>query len=257
VARIRTIKPGLFHNEKLSALPLDAHWFSVALLPHVDDEGYFNANPALLKAHCAPLRNDITPQVVDRILGELDAIGYTRRGQCVADGRTYGQVVGFSRHQVINKKKPSAIKCLEIAWERCGNSAVAVPESYNTEVEVEGNGMEELPSSPQAAMGDVDSKHEQPKPDTQPAKYHDDFNVFWKEYPRKIGKDAAFTAWKKAKHKPGLPEILAAIQRARGSPKWLKDGGEYIPNPATWLNQGRWADEVGAQSATSGYQKFT
>ena len=26
----------------------------------------------------------------------------------------------------------------------------------------------------------------------------------------------------------------------------MKDNGQYIPNPATWLNQGRWEDELEA-----------
>ena len=25
---------------------------------------------------------------------------------------------------------------------------------------------------------------------------------------------------------------------------WMKDKGKYIPNPATWLNQKRWRDEL-------------
>jgi hypothetical protein len=28
------------------------------------------------------------------------------------------------------------------------------------------------------------------------------------------------------------------------SAQWQKDNGQYIPNPATWLNQGRWDDEI-------------
>jgi hypothetical protein len=25
--------------------------------------------------------------------------------------------------------------------------------------------------------------------------------------------------------------------------QWLREGGRFIPNPATWLNQERWGDE--------------
>jgi hypothetical protein len=27
------------------------------------------------------------------------------------------------------------------------------------------------------------------------------------------------------------------------SAEWTKDGGQFIPHPATWLNQKRWEDE--------------
>ena len=38
--------------------------------------------------------------------------------------------------------------------------------------------------------------------------------------------------------------LIAAIERQKQSQQWIKDDGQYIPNPATWLNQGRWEDEV-------------
>jgi len=40
-----------------------------------------------------------------------------------------------------------------------------------------------------------------------------------------------------------LDEILQAVARQRTWPKWLKDGGQYIPNPATWLNGEQWLNE--------------
>jgi hypothetical protein len=69
------------------------------------------------------------------------------------------------------------------------------------------------------------------------------FEVFWKSYPRKIGKKAAEKAWARAKDKPALEVILAAVKAQAASDQWLKDGGQFIPHPATWLNQGRWSDE--------------
>lgn len=67
------------------------------------------------------------------------------------------------------------------------------------------------------------------------------FADFWSAYPRKVGKGAAEKSWKKLR--PDLQTVLQAIKRAAVSPQWAKDGGQYIPNPATWLNQKRWEDE--------------
>ena len=36
---------------------------------------------------------------------------------------------------------------------------------------------------------------------------------------------------------------MTAIGRARVTEQWQKEGGRFIPNPTTWLNQGRWDDE--------------
>lgn len=68
------------------------------------------------------------------------------------------------------------------------------------------------------------------------------FEQFWNAYPKKVGKKAAMKAWHLAKDKPSLPDLLAALSRASQSPQWTKDHGQFIPHPATWLNQGRWSD---------------
>jgi hypothetical protein len=74
------------------------------------------------------------------------------------------------------------------------------------------------------------------------------FDVFWKAYPRKVGKLAAKKAWAEA-DKPPLKAILDAILAQLQGEQWRKDHGQYIPHPATWLNQGRWDDVVpGAQA---------
>ena len=72
----------------------------------------------------------------------------------------------------------------------------------------------------------------------------DQFASFWSTYPKKVGRKAALKAWRQAKDRPPIETVLAAIERAKGSEQWRKDGGQYIPNPATWINQGRWDDGV-------------
>lgn len=71
------------------------------------------------------------------------------------------------------------------------------------------------------------------------------FGQFWEAYPKKRGKGAAERAWKKIR-KPTelLPEILGAIASQKNADQWTRDGGQYIPNPATWLNERRWEDEL-------------
>lgn len=71
--------------------------------------------------------------------------------------------------------------------------------------------------------------------------YSDSFNCFWAAYPRKTAKGAAWKAWPKAA--VHLPTILAALTWQRNSDEWQRDGGVYIPHPATWLNARRWEDE--------------
>jgi uncharacterized protein YdaU (DUF1376 family) len=68
------------------------------------------------------------------------------------------------------------------------------------------------------------------------------FDIFWGKYPKKVGKDAALRAF--VKRKPDqhlLTQMLNAIGEQIRSESWTKG---FVPNPATWLNEGRWQDEV-------------
>lgn len=69
------------------------------------------------------------------------------------------------------------------------------------------------------------------------------FDAFWLAYPKKIGKGNAEKAFAKAAKATDLQTILTALETAKATDQWQRDGGQYIPHPATWLNQKRWEDE--------------
>jgi hypothetical protein len=71
------------------------------------------------------------------------------------------------------------------------------------------------------------------------------FLLFWAAYPKKVGKGAAVKAWW-VHVKPSRVEtdtILGAIEWQKKSDQWTKENGQFIPHPATWLNQHRWEDQ--------------
>lgn len=70
------------------------------------------------------------------------------------------------------------------------------------------------------------------------------FDAFWSSYPKKRSKGAAEKAWAKIKPNEQLTgQILDALERATTSADWQKEGGRYIPYPATWLNAKGWEDD--------------
>jgi hypothetical protein len=82
-----------------------------------------------------------------------------------------------------------------------------------------------------------------------------EFLDFWAAYPKKTGKDAAYRAWqtkKRERRLPAIDDLLEAVRKAKASSQWQEDGGKYIPNPSTWLNQGRWEDEAVEDSTPRG-----
>jgi hypothetical protein len=70
------------------------------------------------------------------------------------------------------------------------------------------------------------------------------FIYFWTAYPKKVGKIDAERAWNKIKDKPEISIILKSIEDHKNTEQWKKENGQYIPNPATFINQGRWFDEI-------------
>lgn len=67
------------------------------------------------------------------------------------------------------------------------------------------------------------------------------FESFWLACPRRIGKEAARKAYEKARKTTSDAELLAGIRRYAATRAGQDE--QYTVHPATWLNQGRWADE--------------
>ena len=86
-----------------------------------------------------------------------------------------------------------------------------------------------------------------------------DFDLFWKAYPKKVGKDKAYSVWLRRKNDlPIIQDLISIVESQKKSDQWKESGGKYIPNPATWLYQGRWQDEIGScESLTNTEPKYT
>ena len=83
------------------------------------------------------------------------------------------------------------------------------------------------------------------------------FDRFWSAYPRKVGKGDARKAFDKAVKKGvSVETLISAVEAQKNSRQWAEDGGKYIPNPATWINQGRWEDELEPAHARSEEEPF-
>jgi hypothetical protein len=68
------------------------------------------------------------------------------------------------------------------------------------------------------------------------------FDDFWKQYPHKVGKGAAFKAYLLALRKAEHATLMAGLARYAA-----KQDDRPWCNPATWLNQERWLDAPAAQ----------
>lgn len=82
--------------------------------------------------------------------------------------------------------------------------------------------------------------------------YSEEFERAWAVYPRKVGKGGAWRAWQLLKPDGKLAElIIAKVALYKGTQQWKKDGGQFIPHFATFLNQRRFDDDPESGSTTS------
>lgn len=71
------------------------------------------------------------------------------------------------------------------------------------------------------------------------------FDRFWSKYPKKLKRKDALKAWLKIKLTDDLFEkIMTALGNQMVTHDWMKDEGQFIPYPASWLNAERWMDEL-------------
>ena len=110
-----------------------------------------------------------------------------------------------------------------------------------------------LPSPPEGLLArardqEQDQDQEQEKETTTPPASRlvdPSFQQFWTAYPRKAAKGKAEDSWKKIHPDEALTQkILASVDAHKKCDQWVKDAGQFIPHPATWLNQRRWEDET-------------
>lgn len=75
--------------------------------------------------------------------------------------------------------------------------------------------------------------------------YTADFLEFWAVYPKKVGKGDAYRKWQSlVKSTKKKETIIHSVQQHKISARWKEEDGKYIPNPATFLHQKRFDDEV-------------
>lgn len=222
----RLIREGILSSDRVDLLDPPSEVFYRRLMSKVDDHGLYDARPSILRTSLYPLR-------VDRVR-EADCsrwIAACEKAGLIAlyehDGKPYLQMLDtrWVARSTPKYPLPSDPGCalLQTPENRC-EQLIAPVALFGDVVVVEVDNS----SSPDGAGGRDGY-----------------FDEFWNAYPKKVGKDAAKKAF--AKRKPTrelLTSMLTAIALQRQTKKWNEEAGQFIPHPTTWLNEGRWQDEV-------------
>ena len=107
-ARIRTIKPDFWADDRIAALSRPARLTFLGLISAMsDDEGRCRGNPRAVRAAVYPLDDDISIDEITSHLGELHKGGLIARYE--VNDQPYIQIANFKRHQRIQKPSPSQV----------------------------------------------------------------------------------------------------------------------------------------------------
>lgn len=223
----RVIKESIKRSPQIDSLTWFEEVVFYRLIVTADDYGCVDGRPVLLKNELFPTKDNVTRKSVEDAIRKLVSAGLLRAYE--VNGMPYLLFPTWEKHQRIRNKRrkyPEPTEKDFLTASCCQMTADCPPES---ESESKSESESESESNPRAGA----------------------FAEFWAAYPRKVGKEAARRAFAKVP-KEAWPLLVPAVNAQKLSRQWQKDGGQYIPNPATWLNQGRWEDEAGpAQAQTN------
>jgi hypothetical protein len=86
--------------------------------------------------------------------------------------------------------------------------------------------------------------------------YSEAFEKFWSEYPsckRKGSKSDAFKTYKKFEKFSEL--IISVLRKFKEDQSFLKNDGEFIPAPSSWLNKKHWENEFWIEPAAEAHKE--
>ena len=224
----RIIKESICTSNEIDALKPEEEILFYRIIVNCDDFGRMDARLPILRAKCFPLRID---SVKDKdIRAWMDSL--IKQGLIFiyeVDGKEYLQMSTWEKHQQIRAKR---------------SKFPAPDDGVIHKIANDINGKHPLSNVPENPIQSNLESESNPNPTSTQSTLKDRFETFWTAYPKKRSKGAAEKAWAKIKPNEQLTgEILSALERAKTSADWQKDGGQYIPYPATWLNAKGWEDD--------------
>lgn len=236
MARIRTIKPEFFTSEDIVSLTPLARLFYQALWCEADREGRLEWKPRTFKLRYLP-GDDCR---IEDLADELIAGGLVETYS--VDGKVYAWIPTFTEHQSINNREADSIIPAPVPHAKpmiddgkpSGDGATFTRGSRVAHASV----TRELPVK-------AEGKGREGKgTKTPPTPFEGDgaFGDFWAEYPRKDAKQQAIKAWQRLRPTDETQaQIMTSLEDYKQSDQWRRG---IIPHAATWLNQGRWMDEL-------------
>jgi len=106
MARIRSIKPSIWGDERFASLSRDARLLTIGLISSADDAGRFIASPTAIAGAVYP-HDELSPGTIRKWRDEIARSGLIRIYK--VGSLEYAWFPNWRRHQVINRASPSVL----------------------------------------------------------------------------------------------------------------------------------------------------
>jgi len=195
----------------------------------------------------ADVRYDKTLKPLARLLfAEITAL-CNKEGYCWASNQYFADLYEVDKTTVsgwIGQLKTRGYLTVQLEYKE-GSKQI-----LNRYMKINGEGIDEITKT--SFQKDVDPIDQKTKGNTKTntktnitVNNVDDFDSFWKFYPRKASKEAARKAWEKLRPDQHIMQMILDNVRERVEKgEWRKDNQSFILHASTYLNQKRWEDEV-------------
>lgn len=221
--RIRTLKPESLQHRKVGRLSDRAFRLWIGMLTQADDQGRLVADLEQLRVLIFGYHPKVLTRHVATARDELCGVGLIRVYR--SGGADYADFPSWKDHQSIDRAKASKLPPYE---------ASSIDRDESREIEAD-----------QGSRIKDQGRDQGPRIDAALAvRAVDGFHAFWQAYPRKQAKEEARRAWAKVNPDAELQaQILEAVACQVSGADWTREGGRFIPYPASWLNGKRWTDQ--------------
>lgn len=224
----RFLRPGITTSERWNSVSFEAQSFYIRILTLVDDFGRYDARIPILHGQCFALRSDIKAQRTAALRSELQSSNLVVI--YVFEEREYLQVTQWQERARSDKSK------------------FPDPPTESQDSAADGSGAQYSAASlvprPSPSTIAITPSPARKRRAAKPPLECEEFAQFWAQYPKKAGKENAEEAWVERGCSIMLPQILFALRKCKISRDWTKEGGQFIPHPAKWLNRRGWEDEL-------------
>ena len=152
MARIRTIKPEFWIDEKVGALSMPCRLFFIGLLNFADDQGVFKNNAVILKSLIFPYDENLRTSELKKWLDSLEKARMII--PVIHKGESYYVIRTFRDHQLIDKRYQKFIVPQEVISNIVNTSQEKEEEKEDKKESPNGDKKEAMASSPASANPD-------------------------------------------------------------------------------------------------------